>query len=364
MSIKGRRPGRGLAIGVGLVFAALVLAAGSAQAGSAYTVGKFAIEAQAKDAVAAKSRAIAEGQRLAFRALLKRLTPFRSYAQLPDLDSGQVDRLLTGLSFRSECNSTTRYLAVLDFRFEPRSVQALLKTYGVPYLDRQAPRVTVVPISLDANGAASNSAAWRRAWSGLDGENALAPFKVARWSNQLTAADMKRVLNGQALDRSYLQDKFGGERVVLILARADPKAKTVWLRFSGHDAVGPLNWSHSLKAPGGTNAALKHAVRIGAGVLEGRWKHEQLGDESGDAGNRVEPLKVFVMFSNRGQWLQIRRRLKALPGVSGLSVQSLSSRGALVRLDVAGGATGLIGHLASEGLVMEKDRRGWVMRSL
>ena len=351
-------------MGVGLILAALVLAAGSAEAGSAYTVGKFAVEARAKDAVAAKSRAIAEGQRLAFRELLKRLTPFRSYGQLPDLDSGQVDRLLTGLSFRSERNSTTRYLAVLDFRFEPRSVQALLKTYGVPYLDRQAPRTTVVPISLDAGGAARNSAAWRRAWSGFDGENALAPFKVARWVNQLTAADVKRALDGQALDRSYLQDKFGGERVVLMFVRADAEAGSVWLRFAGHDAVGPLNWSRSLKASGGADAALKLAAQIGAGVLEGRWKHEQFAEGRGDAGNRVESLKVFVMFSNRGQWLQIRRRLKALPGVNGLSVQSLSSRGALVRMDVAGGATGLIGQLPNEGLVMEKDRRGWVMRSL
>ncbi|MGI9403024.1 MAG: DUF2066 domain-containing protein, partial [Hyphomicrobium sp.] len=60
-----------------------VLGAASAALGEGvYTVGNYPVDAQAKNAVAAKKKALAEGQQAAFRSLLKRVVPVTAYDRL------------------------------------------------------------------------------------------------------------------------------------------------------------------------------------------------------------------------------------------------------------------------------------------
>ena len=47
-----------------------------------YTVGNYPVDAQAANAVAAKDKALAEGQQAAFRSLLKRVVPVTDYERL------------------------------------------------------------------------------------------------------------------------------------------------------------------------------------------------------------------------------------------------------------------------------------------
>ena len=72
--------------------AALLLAAGLAlntgahnpatAAEEVFTVGNYPVEARADNAVAAKTKAMADGQQAAFRSLLKRLVPVTAYPRL------------------------------------------------------------------------------------------------------------------------------------------------------------------------------------------------------------------------------------------------------------------------------------------
>ncbi len=119
MTIESRRPRRDArrgaieaalrviagALGAVVIGGSLVGSAAVAQSNAPFVVGNYPVEATAENAVAAKERAMAEGQSAAFRYLLKRLVESKSYKRLPRLDAAAVDNLIDGVSVRTEQNS-------------------------------------------------------------------------------------------------------------------------------------------------------------------------------------------------------------------------------------------------------------------
>jgi len=163
---------------------ALVLPAQAAD--SVYTVGNYPIQAQADNAVAAKEKALAEGQQAAFRSLLKRLVPVTAYARGKRLDSVKAADLIEGVRVRAERNSSTEYIASFDFSFNAKSVRDLLRREGIPFTDDQAPKVTLVPVWRSAAAQPPREeAAWTNVWKGLDLENSLTPIKLQPLSKSI-----------------------------------------------------------------------------------------------------------------------------------------------------------------------------------
>src|SRR5688572_20740608 len=85
---------------------ALVGAAGAVAASDkVYTVANYPVEAAAQDAVAAKKKALADGQQAAFRSLLRRLMPVTANAKAKQLAAVQAVDLIDSFRVRSERNS-------------------------------------------------------------------------------------------------------------------------------------------------------------------------------------------------------------------------------------------------------------------
>ena len=118
-----RRVGR-LAV-VFAAAAALSTAALAAPSDNVFTVANYPVEARAENAVAAKTKALAEGQQAALRSLLKRLVPVTAYQRLRQLRQVPAGEMIEGVSVRSERNSTTDYIANLDFSFQAQAVRGL-----------------------------------------------------------------------------------------------------------------------------------------------------------------------------------------------------------------------------------------------
>ncbi len=163
------------------------LSAGSALAANpsdkVFTVANYPVEARAKDAVAAKEKAHAEGQQAALGSLLKRLVPVTAYNRIDHLKKVSAASIIDGIAIRSESNSSTQYIASLDFSFQPDAVRGMLRREGVPFVDVQAPKTVLVPLMSDPDAtvglklrAASN--AWNEAWKGLDLDNTLTPLRA------------------------------------------------------------------------------------------------------------------------------------------------------------------------------------------
>jgi hypothetical protein len=353
--------------GTGLLALALCWA-GVAHAASgpnaAYTVANYPVDANAEDAVRAKEKAMAEGQQAALRSLLKRLVPVTSYNRLGRLKTLKAADLVEGVAVRSERNSSTQYIASLDFSFSAQGVRDLLRREGIPFVETLAPQIVVVPAVRDASGV-KDAAAWTAAWQGLDLVHTLTPVKLEALKPALSADRLKALADGDAAGEQLLTQEYRTDRVVAAIVEEEGAGK-LSVTLSGVDSVGPLRLKRTYKvAPGDTAYTLELAAVIALGVLEGRWKAVRAGgfaaaDVSAGASAKVA---MRVEFTSLGEWNDIRGRLLDLDGADDIRIDAVSARGADVQLAYPGGPERLAETLAAQGLTLRQAGTGWVLRN-
>jgi hypothetical protein len=325
-----------------------------------YTVAKVSVEAEAKDAVEAKQIAINEGQQAALRTLLKRLTHSSAHQRLPVLDDAMVERMIDGFSVRRESNSSTRYIATLDFTFEPNSVRGILNQFGLPYAEQQAAPLVLLPIMTEGGGVKTGAAnAWFEALEAVDYEHTLAGMRLAAPRPDIAPQTISNPTSPEVLQT--LRQQYRAENLVLALAEVDAQRTRMRVRLIGQDAVGPISLERVYKIGGQDVAeAAGFAAKVAVGVIEGRWKTTRLASlgalEPGVVAANLETVEMEVQFSGLKQWQDMRARLQRIPGLQNLDVKSLQARGASISVEFAGGASRLATAAQSQGLSI--DQRG------
>lgn len=345
-------------------------------ADSPFTIANYPVDATAGDAVTAKEKAIADGQNAALRSLLKRLVPVTAYSRLAKLRSLKASDYVNGISTRSERNSTTQYIATLDFAFHPESIRELLQRESIPFVDTQAPAVTIVPLYLAPAGQAAvpaelaearGRAAWSDAWKGLDLEHALAPIKLDRLKPAVHADTIKSMRDGDGGAQRILSSEYGSELVLLAIAEPDVAAGKLHVTLAGKDAVGAFRLKRSYRMAVNDFAYTAELASIVAqGTLDGRWKaHKSRWSPDGPyrPGSRGEPVQLLVEYRSTQQWHELRRLISETPGVTDVQVGGLSSRGADMALRFPGGGAQLADALEAQGLSLRNTGGTWLVRS-
>jgi len=366
------RLGRGGAGQAALLLAAgfVVLNVGAQSAATAaeevFTVGNYPVEARADNAVAAKSKAMADGQQAAFRSLLKRLVPVTAYSRLRQLPPFPAGDLVEGVKVRSERNSSTDYIANLDFSFQSKAVRDLLRREGIPFMDEQAPAVTLVPLwRAEASAAPKGEAAWTNVWKGLDLEHALTPVKLQTLKTQITPGAVNALAEGDGSAIRTLVAAYGSELVLLAVAEQDIAAKRLNVTLTGRDAVGAFMVRRAYRLdPADPGYTSELAAVVSLGIIEGRWKAIKSRGGGGGVAMAVpgdSDLLIAVQFRGMSEWQDISRKLSAMPGVEELEVAGLSARGARVTLRYAEGAERLADALAEQGLILRNTGGNWVL---
>ncbi len=365
---------------------ALCLAAGAAMAAagdtSIFTVGNYPVDAHAADAVAAKKLAIADGQRAALRSLLKRLVPVTAYPRLRQLKIAKPDALLDGISVRSERNSPTEYIANLDFSFRPDAVRALLDLEHLPYVDTQAPAITVVPVwQAEASPIPGLTPdAWTAAWASVDVGHALTPIKLEPLKPGVHPDTLAALAKGDTTMLRTFSTEYGGEdRLVVAILVPQAKDRKLTVTLVGRDSVGSIAWIKGYRFdaedPG---YAVELAAVVSLGVLEGRWKASgarvqgpvrtpgmddappptiaaaTVAAGSGD-------VRLSVEYRSISEWANISHRLSQVPGVENIDVLGMSGRSARITLQYAGGVERLADALRQQGLALRQNSGGWVL---
>ena len=351
--------------------------AGSALAANAsdkvFTVANYPVEARAKDAVAAKEKAQAEGQQAALGSLLKRLVPVTAYNRIDHLKKVSAASIIDGIAIRSESNSPTQYIASLDFSFQPDAVRNLLSREGVPFVDVQAPKTVLIPLMSDPDATAgpkfrAASNAWNEAWKGLDLDNTLTPLRLEALMPAIPPAAIEGVLTGRrasiACSRANTNPTTSSSRP----PRSMHPARRSTVTIAGQDPSGPFVWKRSYRiADGDVAYALELASVITLGVIEGRWKVARsqglgvAGDGGTGSGSDVE---LEVQFSSLSEWNDLRGQLLDLPGVDDVRVGAVSARSAGVSLRYPGGGQSLAAALSQKGLSMTDSNNGlWLVRN-
>ncbi len=356
---------------------ALALAVPShAQNDRVFTVGNYPVEARAQDAVAAKEKAIADGQQAAFRSLLKRLTPVTAYKALDGLKSVQAANLIESIAVRSERNSTTSYTASLDFSFDARRVRELLQQRGIPFVDDQAAETAIVlvvvpPAAAGAAAGASSVAlsakAWRDAWTGLDLENGLSPVKLHDRPQALTADILKSSMTNPEAPLRAIAVLAKSGQALLAVAEPDIGARRLHVTLSGTDAVGKFVLRRSWRMdPADPVYAAELAAVVALGTLDGRWKVARARGAAPMpvAGAALQPVQLSVEFRSAQEWQGLQRQFRELPGVSDFVVGGISSRSADVALRYPGGGGALSSALSAVGIELRSNGGAWMARAV
>jgi Uncharacterized protein conserved in bacteria (DUF2066) len=346
----------------GAVLAGAPLAAASPD--EVYTVGNYPVDAQAANAVAAKDKALADGQEAAFHSLLKRVVPVTDFDRLKRLSSLKSSDFFEGVSVRSERNSSTRYIASLDFSFRADSVRAVLRQEGIPFVEEQAREIIVIPVVRDAQGAIDTGAAaraWTETWKSLDLEHTLTPIDMQSYKPQIHADTLKMLIEGRGSAERIFADEYGKPYVVVAIAEPDAATQRLNVTLAGIDAVGPLHLRRSYRVyDGDTRYAMEFAAVVGQGVLEGRWKAIKSG--TGGAG-RGTPVAMQARYAGFAEWREMRRQLLGLPGVEDLRIEAESAQSANLSLRFPGGPAQLASALNRLGLALESAEGGLILRS-
>ena len=351
--------------GLAAFLAGIVALVGPVSANDAvYTVGNYPVDAQAANAVAAKKKALAEGQEAAFRSLLKRVVPVTDYDRLTRLENLRSASFFEGVSVRSERNSFTRYIASLDFSFRPESVRAILNQEGIPFVEEQAREIIIVPIVRKPDGSADTGAAsraWTDIWKSLDLDNSLTPIDLKAVKPQIHADTIEMLVSGHGSGDRILISEYGQPYVVAAIAEPDAATNRLNVTLAGNDAVGPLHLKRSYRVyDGDTGYAMDFAAVVAQRVLEGRWKARKTAATSSAQGPVVA---MRASYQTLGQWRQMREALLALPGVGDLRIESETARGANLSLRYPGGPSALAAALYNRGLTLQSGAGGLVLRS-
>ena len=339
-----------------------------------FTVAKYPVEAVAKNAVAAKAKAHADGRDAALRSLLKRLVPVTAYPRLRRLGKLNSSQYLDGISVRSEQNSRTEYIATMDFMFRPAPVKDLLRRQGITFVEEQAQQITLIPVYLppENNGArppagyslAEGTQGWMDIWRDLDLEHTLTPVRLLPLKKQIHPDSVMRLLKGDGSAYRIFTTEYLSEYVILAVAEPDLGTKRLTVTLIGRDAVGPFRLKRSYRINDDLFYASELSAVIALGVLEGRWKAIMARSGAGLAagGGVPEPVRFVVTFSGAAQWRDIRTRIARTAGVEQMEVAGMSARGATVSLLYPGGAKQLARGLQAEGLYLRRAGGGWLLQ--
>lgn len=347
---------------------------------SLFDVAKVAVDTKAKNAVAARANGLAQAQMRGFKVVLDRIVPLAMQQQLPDFTKEEVDLLVSGIAIRKEQTSTTRYIALLDVRFDPYAVKQLLTSYGIPFSENRAPVVSILPLMLSGEGvAAEGPEQWHQAWEDLDLSHSVTPATILRPHADLDAATVRAAISGDGDALAVLQAAYGyGGLVVAVGQVKDGQFVTT---LTGEDGVGMITFNHTNAIGGDAKKAARVAAAASLATIESRWKLEEAGASSpaetayGENPRGVEatqpaaPKEVarrvvaLVEFSGLRDWQQIRSKLTQIAGIQGLEIDSLQARRAAISFQFGGSLDRLQAALGQNGFVLE-DRDGTlVLRS-
>jgi len=322
-----------------------------------YTVAKVAVNTQAQDAVAAKEQAIRTGSQRAFRMLLSRLVAFEAHNRLPELSATAIDGMLDGFVVREERFSSTRYIATLDFTFEPEKVRDLLNQVGLPHTDQQSPPVKLLLLP-QGDGVGD---AWRAAWRKLDLEHGLMRLDLA---GEQAASALPGGLSPTARAVDMLRERLGAARLVLASASLDDAGSRLRVALDGQDAIGGFSLAQDFRVYGGhTGDAAVRAARVMRMALETRWRLTALKTQGAlDGPAQLETFTLTAAFDSLKAWQNIRQTITSISGAQDVEVKSLFAGGAEVVLSFPGGAERFAKAAGSRGLSLNESRGEWILR--
>ena len=331
----------------------LIAPASLAAPEDAYAVSGIVVDATAESAATARDKAIADGQREAFRRLLRGLVAENALNRVPPVDDATITGMIDDFAVEEERSSAIRYIARLNFRFRRDAVRQLLLNAGVPFAEERSKPIVVLPVWSGGAGPVlwDDPNPWREAFAQKEHGDGLVPFLVPLGDvDDLAAVSAEQALNGDAAALAAIADRYQAGEV--LVAQALPEGNQVAVvarRFRD----GALLSTDQVRA-----ADLGAAVDTVTVPIERDWKKQNLIGGGGE-----QTLTVSVPLTGLKDWTEIRRRLQSVSALRRMAVLSLSRGEAAVEITYAGDQRQLELALAQRDLTLAREPAGgWVLQ--
>jgi hypothetical protein len=352
-----------------VVGGALAVASGSSGAASqeVYAIADVAVDVTAETAAAARSQARFEGARRALGRLLRRITLKADYSRHPTLGDNDIATLVQDMVVQKERLSSTRYIANLIFRFKQEDVRRLLRREGIPFSETYSKPVLVLPV-YGAAGAEflwDEPNPWRAAWNRhFVMSDGLLPLVLPAGDlvdvgvigpTQALAGDGARL--GEISARYGVEDTLVAHATLAVDFANDGPRLDITLKRFGRTGDSVIVDSLAGSAAEGAETLLAAGVARVVERLGERWKHDtvlRFGDEA--------RLSVAVPIHDLAEWLDIRRRLRAVSVVSRVELGELSRVRAQIIVHYLGAPGQLVLSLAQNDLDLTQDGGFWTLR--
>jgi hypothetical protein len=351
-----------------ILFAGAALS-GAAQAADVYTVSDVRVDEKAPDEVSAKSVGLAKAEQEALRSLFERLTPAADHPQLPQITKAMVSRAVRDFTVAEEKFGGGRYLASLSVRFKAKAVRSLLRDAGIPYAEVASRPNLVLPVYQEAGSTLlwDEPNPWFDGWLRRDPPTGLVPLTLPlRDLSDISEISAEQALDGDVARMESIAKKYKAFGVFVIVAQrtTDPVNNAPALDVSvihyppGEQAT---ETTRNFRAREGSNVTDMIDWAVGEVNLdiEEIWKAENL--QQADSEQRI---RLVVPVTRLSDWLDVRRKISAIPSVKRVDVARLTVREAEVDLMFFGQPDQLRRALALKDLDMEyqSDKDVWVVR--
>ena len=354
-----------LAIWGGILVAACIWLGGVAHA-NVFEVRDVAVDVTANTAAEAREAALADGEAMAFRRLLERLTLSEDHGVLPALKPGEISDYVIDFSISNEKTSAVRYLAQLHFRFKPAAVRELLLDAGLQFAETPSKPVLMLPVYQPASGLVlwEDPNPWREAWSRRHSVDGLLHVALPLGDlSDISALSVQQAVRGEVAALSKLANRYKAGDTVVAYARvglnpdgAGRRTDVSITRFSPQHE--PETNLLAITQEEGESVAdmLIRAADSVADQLEDQWKRENLlvGGEAG-------VTAITVPITGLGDWLDVQKRLKKVAVVRQVETVLLSLDEVRVNLHYVGAASQLQTALRQTDMTLVREENEWVL---
>ena len=328
--------------------------------GTGYDVTGVEVDVSGADAVQARQQGIREARRKALGLLVNRMVSAEDRGRLPQVDDAQLENMVRGVEFVRERSAPGRYIGTLNVVFAPDAVKSYLSGAGAKVVETVPRPALVIPLWKGAAGVEplNDRNAWREAWQQLDTAGSAVPVTLLRGDpTDQGALTAEQAYVGDVTALARLNERYRAPTIIVATVEGDKE--------SGALTVGGLRYdtqtgarSEIPRVPVAAAADLPGAAKAIHAKADQDWRG--IGTVRRDS---QDSLDVVVPIRALGDWVQVRQRLGAIPAVKGVTVKTLETDRAELRLDFFGSSDELQRTLAQAGLILSRDADKWQLQA-
>lgn len=329
-----------------------------------YEITGVEVDETADNAETARQNAIATGERRAFETLLQRITTPEDQAKLASTPQTVIQGLIKDFWISKEKASRVRYIAELNFNFQPSQVRGFLRNSGTPFTTQPAPPAVIIPVFMQNQQPLlwEEANPWRAAWVDQTGTS-LRPLRMLTPSEQSLISAEQAIAGDTSALMTAAQAAGGNEAIVATATLPPPPQPDQPLELdltlsryerNGERVVTPV----TLRGRTGEDAAslLKRGVKEAELVLDAAWKGQTRTTPKPTA---VAATDVYVDFLDA--WLAVRKKLGGIDAVDAVNVVLFSRDRVHINLVYSSTPEDLVNAMRLNGLALTPGAELWTV---